>query len=429
MDEKVSLHPRRLRGGYQYPILAGASLGARSLARSNSESQTQQPAAENRSARQLVGTIKATSGNTITLKPDTGPDVNVQVQDSTRIVRLAPGQTDLRNAAPLQLPDLQVGDRILVHGRLSGDANSVVASSVITMKRSDIEAKRTQEREDWQRRGIGGLVSAGDNGAGTITISAGAPGGNRTMAIHTTKGTIIRRYAPDSVQFDDARPSSLDQIKPGDQLRARGARSVDGSEFAAEEIVFGSFRNIAGTIDAVDTAANTITVMDLATKEPVLVKVTSLSQIVKLPPQMAQGIALRQRGAAPQGAAGGPPGASRTRETGPPPKTRGSGETRGLGGGDRRPGGRGGNPQPGGAQAGLQQMLRRMPPATLADFETGDAVMIVSTEGTDSGGVTAITLLGGVEPILSASSNDSQEITLSPWNLGGAGGDGAEGGP
>ncbi len=407
-------------------ILAGASLGVRSLASSNSGSQTQQPAAENPTARQLVGTIKATSGNTITLKPDTGPDVNVQVQDSTRIVRLTPGQTDLTNAAPIQLPDLQVGDRILVRGRLSGDANSVVASSVIAMKRSDIEAKQTQEREDWQRRGIGGLVSAGDDGAGTVTISAGVPGGSRTMAIHTTKETIIRRYAPDSVQFDDARPSSLDQVKPGDQLRARGARSADGSDFAAEEIVFGSFRNIAGTIDAVDTAANTITVMDLATKEPVLVKVTSLSQILKLPPQMAQGIALRQRGAAPQGPAGGPPGASRTRETGTLP------ETRGPGVGDRRPGGRGGNPQLGGARPDLQQMLRRMPPATLADFETGDAVMIVSTEGTDSGGVTAITLLGGVEPILSASSNDSQEITLSPWNLGGAGGaggDGAGGGP
>ena len=47
----------------------------------------------------------------------------------------------------------------------------------------------------------------------------------------------------------------------------------------------------------------------------------------------------------------------------------------------------------------------------------GDAVMIVSTEGTSSGGVTAITLLSGVEPILQAPSG--QSMTLPPWNLGG----------
>jgi hypothetical protein len=58
-----------------------------------------------------------------------------------------------------------------------------------------------------------------------------------------------------------------------------------------------------------------------------------------------------------------------------------------------------------------------MPPATLADLQKGDAVMIVSTEGTTSGRVTAIMLVSGVEPIL-ASPNGAQQ-TLSPWNLGG----------
>ena len=48
--------------------------------------------------------------------------------------------------------------------------------------------------------------------------------------------------------------------------------------------------------------------------------------------------------------------------------------------------------------------MNRIPKATIADMQKGDAVMIVSTEGTSSGGVTAITLLGGVEPILQAPS-------------------------
>jgi hypothetical protein len=71
--------------------------------------------------------------------------------------------------------------------------------------------------------------------------------------------------------------------------------------------------------------------------------------------------------------------------------------------------------------------MNRIPKATIADMQKGDAVMIVSTEGTTSGGVTAITLLSGVEPILQAPSG--QSMTLPPWNLGGGGGDAGEGNP
>ena len=60
-----------------------------------------------------------------------------------------------------------------------------------------------------------------------------------------------------------------------------------------------------------------------------------------------------------------------------------------------------------------------MPPATLADLQKGDAVMIVATQGTASGGVTAITLLGGVEPILAYSGSASQAMFMTPWNIGG----------
>ena len=47
-------------------------------------------------------------------------------------------------------------------------------------------------------------------------------------------------------------------------------------------------------------------------------------------------------------------------------------------------------------------MLTRLPAVTVNDFQKGDAVILVSTEGNDSG-VTAITMVGGVEPILTAS--------------------------
>jgi len=64
-------------------------------------------------------------------------------------------------------------------------------------------------------------------------------------------------------------------------------------------------------------------------------------------------------------------------------------------------------------------MLSRLPNSTLADLQKGDVVMIVSTEGTDSGAgaVTAITLLAGVDAILTASPNQSASTLLSPWSL------------
>jgi Domain of unknown function (DUF5666) len=378
------------------------------------DSIPQAQAAPQSGAEKQVGTVKAISGNSITLTTDGGASINIQVQEATRMVRVAPGKTDLKAATTIHLQDLQTGDRILVRGKPSDDSKSIVAAVIIAMKGSDVQAKQEQEQQDWQKRGIGGLVSAVDPGSGTITISFSAAGTKKSVAIHTTGATVFRRYAPDSVKFDDAKPSSIAEIKPGDQLRARGNRSADNTEFAADEIVSGAFQNIAGTIASIDTAANTLTVKDLISKRNVVVKISTDSQVRKLPQQMAQMIAMRLKGAG--GGSSGPGGASGQ----PQPASA-------NGGGGNRSGGFGAN-RPGGAPD-FQQMLNRMPPAGLSDLQKGDAVMIVSTEGSDSGAVTAITLLAGVEPILEASPGGAQMMTLSPWSLGGSqGGDDTGGG-
>jgi hypothetical protein len=366
-----------------------------------------QAAAQTPVAKQ-VGVVKNINGNALTLTTDSGADVTVQVVSNAKMVRVAPGQTDLKSAAPIQLSDVHAGDRILVRGQPSTDGKSFVAVGVIAMSRSDVEAKHQSDREDWQKHGIGGLVSSVDPATGTITISVTAAGGKKTIAIHTTSASILRRYAPDSVSFDEAKPAPIDVIKPGDQLRARGTRSGDGSEFAAEEVVSGSFRNIAGTISTIDANANTMTVMDLISKKPFAVKITSQSQLRRLPPEIAQRIAFRLKGAGATGdhAGNGAAGAS--------------GQTAIATGGSQRPEGAPGGNHPASGQADFQQIVNRMPAATLADFKKDEAVMIVATEGTTTGQATAITVLGGVEPILAATPTGGQAMTLSPWSLGGA---------
>jgi len=251
-------------------------------------------------------------------------------------------------------------------------------------------------------------VNAIDAGSGTITLSTAASGASKTIAIHVPKDAMVRRYAPGSVRFEDAKPGTLDQIKPGDQLRARGSRNADGSELTAEEIVSGSFRNIAGTVAAIAPGEDTIKVMDLLTKRPVTVKITVDSQLKKLPPTVAQRIAMRMKGVSPDSG----PATAGGNHSPPAPKT------------DQTPGDAGGS-RPRGA-ADLQQMLARLPTVTLADLQKGDAVMLVATEGGADSPCNVITLLTGVEPILTAAPNgDGAAMLLSPWSLGSSSGEAA----
>ena len=370
-----------------------------------------------------VGTIKSISGNTITLTPDSGSDVIVQVQDGAKLVRIAPGQKDLKDATPIQLADIQPGDRILVRGKLGDDGKSVLASSIIAMKKADIAEKQSREREEWQKHGFGGLVNSVEASTSTITVALPSVDEKKTVAVHLSKDTITRRYAPDSVKFDDARPAPLEQIKPGDQLRARGTRSSDGTEFTADEIVSGTFRNIAGTISALDASAGTITVQDLSSKKSITVRITAESQLRKLPQPMAQRIAARLKGTPPDASPAAPaPGSAAPAANGG-----GAGQSPKANGpptGNLAPGGSGGMGRSGGGggTADLQQMISRMPAATLADLQKGDAVMIVATDGGPNSPSTAITLLGGVEPILEASPKGSASTILSPWSLSTGGG-------
>jgi len=382
-----------------------------------------------------VGTVEAINGNEITLQTDFGTEVRILIQDSTRVIRTAPGQTSLKDATPMTLQELQVGDRMLIRGTASDDGKAVVAISAVVMKQSDVAAHQQQQREDWQKRGVGGLVKSIDASTGTIQLSVTSFAATKNVTVNTSKSTVIRRYSPESVKFDDAKPGTLAQINAGDQLRARGTHSPDGASLDAEEVVSGTFRNIAGTVSSTDAGQNTISVMDLITKKPFIVKITPDSQLRQLPAVFAQRIAMRLKGGSgdqPNGQSqngGSPGGAASSAPDGSAAPGAGTRSGGGYQGGGYSGGGAGGYSGGGANRSGgppdFQQMLSRLPAVTLADLHKGDAVMIVATEGSGTSSPTAVTLLSGVEPILTASPNSGRAATLlSPWNLGSsAGGD------
>jgi len=372
-----------LRASLMLPVMASSAWGTVLMA--------QAPAAPAPAARQL-GTVTAISGDGLTLKTDAGQQVTVTVASGAHILQLAPGSTDLKTAQPIELKDIAVGDRILASGKAGDSAATFEASRVILMKSTDIAQKHQMEQADWQKRGTGGIVSAVDAGTGTLTVSVGA----KKIAVNTTSKTEYRRYAGDSVKFEDAKPGTLAQIQAGDQLRVLGTKSDDGSSIQAEEIVSGSFKNLAGLIASIDASKGTVTLKDLTTKKTVTVIVTANSNVRTLPPEAAARFAARAKGeAANAGGAGAP-----ASQGGEAP------------GGAGRPGG-------GGRSAGgdLSQLLGRLPNKTIADLKVGDAVMIVASQpDVGSATMTAVTLLSGVEPILQAPGGPS--MTLSPWSLG-----------
>jgi hypothetical protein len=291
------------------------------------------------------------------------------------------------------------------------------------MTKTDLAQKQQREREEWQRRGVVGLVKEIHPEANEITIETrGRDGVNQIMVV-TTPQTQFRRYAPDSVRFADAKPSSLAEIKTGDQLRVLGEKPPEANKVTAEAVVSGSFRTIGGTVISVNPANGEIQLKDLDTKKPITIKTNADTQFKKLPPQAAMFLAMQLNpdaaatiraraaeagGGADRGAAGPGPGAFQRRGPGgegAPAGDRPSGDRPRFGG----PGG------PGGRNADIQQMLERMPSFSMAELKPGDPLIVSSTVGADRSTAHAITILSGVEPILTAAPRG--QLNLGTWSL------------
>jgi hypothetical protein len=219
--------------------------------------------------------------------------------------------------------------------------------------------------------------------------------GEAQSVVTVGEKTTYKRYAPDSVKFADTRNSSAAEISVGDQLRARGQKSEDGSKVAADEVVFGTFLTKGGSILAVSPEANEIKVKELGSGKTLTIKITADSQLKRMPEMPAMA------GAMPGGR--GPAG-------GPPPAGLAMGGGRGF---------------------DLTQMLDHMPPTRLEDLKPGETIVVSSTKGAKADELTAITLLGNAGMLIQiASAGAGRGAGMNPGMGGGgmAGGGGVGGG-
>lgn len=346
---------------------------------------TSQPAPQGGDAgitpNRVIGEVKAidATAKQLVVKTDAGSLVTATLADTTQYMRVAPGETNITNATKITFAELTEGDRVMAMGKVSEDRKTVPTRALIVMTKGDLAKKHEAERAEWRRRGILGVVSAINPATREITISSRSMAGMQSVIIPVTDKVELRRYAPDSIKFGDAKQSSFAELQVGDQLRALGERAPDGTRFTPEKVVTGAFRTVVGTVTAVDATTGELKITEAEKKQPLTIVVKQDAVIRRFPGEMGGGMMMsRPAGAANasgQPAAGAPPGGA--------PSGGGPGGGRGRGG-----------------SFNIQEMMERMPAIAIADVKPGEMIIVSSTKGADPTRLTAISLLSGAEPLL-----------------------------
>ena len=314
----------------------------------------------------VTGVVTARNPDTrqVIVRTTAGNDVTVTLSDRTTFMRIPPGEKTKDKFVPIAATDFGVGDSVFARGRMTEDRKSMPALEFYVMSKSDIAQKQERERDDWRKRGVAGTVSSLNATTSEITLDTRTPEGPKPVVVAAGAQTQFRRYAPDSVRFGDAKPSSFAELKVGDQLRALGTKSADGTRFTPEEIVAGSFQTIGGAITEINVEKQEIKINDLQSKQAVTVVVTKESSMRKLTPELLE--ALKK------------------------------------------------------ASGDLQEMFDRLPTFTLQELKVGESILISSTRGADPTRITAIAIVSEVAPLLqNAQGNRAAANSLGAMSLGG----------
>src|SRR6266403_5722589 len=333
----------------------------------------------------VIGEVKAidNTSNQMVVRADNGVLFTVTLSDKTQYLRVAPGETSLAKATKIGLADVGSGDRVLARGRGAADQKTVPALQVVVMSKADLAKKQEQERAEWRRRGVSGIVASLNASTQEITVSsrtlAGAP---QAVIIPVTDKVMMRRYPPDTIpKYSAAKPSKFEEVKVGDQLRALGDKTADGTHLTAEEVVFGTFKIAGGTVTAIDATTNQIKINDLQTKKPLTIILKPESVLRRFPEGGMFG------GGGGPGAGNGAPGQG---------QAQGQAQQRPQGAGPGGPQGAG----PGRGGMNMADLLERLPIISIKDLKVGDTIIMSSLQGADPTQLTAISLVTGIEPLL-----------------------------
>jgi hypothetical protein len=360
-------------------------LSALSLVAAQSSTTSSAPSDPSITAISVLGTVTEIKAELrqVIVTTAAGNQVTVTLSDTTEFMRIPPGEKTKDKFIKITSADFGPGDSVFARGRLSEDRKAMPAREFYVMSKGDIAEKRNRDREQWRTRGISGTVASLNPDTKEITVDSRTAEGPKPVVISATGDTRFRRYAPDSVLFSDAKPSSFAELKTGDQLRALGTRTADGSRFTPEEIVFGSFQTLGGTITEVDAAKNEVKINDPQSQQPITVVISKDSVMRRLTPELLS--ALVPQSATPSSA----PPATAAR-----PAQKGTGD--------------------------LQEMFDQLPVVKLEELKPGEAILVSSTKGAEVTRITAIAVVTGAGPLLQNNqAGRGAAVSLGAMSLGG----------
>ena len=230
----------------------------------------------------IAGDVAAISARSIVISTKTGP-VEVMLTEKTVFKRASAENFSLAAATPGALADIGVGDKVTVSALQAADGKSMNARTVYFVTKADIAAKNAKEADEWRKRGITGRVVSVNGQTNQINVELRSLTGSTNLTVTPKDKAKFLRYAPDSIRYDEAKDSSLADVKAGDMLRALGDKGTDGTSFAAEKVITGAFQTIAGTVKSIDVAKNEVVITNLQTKKDVTVVVSDSSLLKRFP--------------------------------------------------------------------------------------------------------------------------------------------------
>jgi hypothetical protein len=256
------------------------------------------------------------------------------------------------------------------------------------MAAAAIATRNETQRREWTERGVAGVVASLK--PGEIVLQQRSLMSDTLSTVVVTPATKYRQYRPGSNSYTESQTASFGEIRKGDQVRARGAKSPDGAQIEAEEIVFGTFVTKAGTVIAADAASNSLTVRDLDTDRPLPVRLTPASQVKRFPefptaPGMVSGAASTPRLQPSRPGQGGP--------------------------------------------LDIASMIERLPVFSLADLKVGDTVVFSASPNGEKGELLAVIVLANAGMLVqmaqmrnSRQGQQPQQGAMGMAGMGGVGG-------
>lgn len=288
-------------------------------------------------------------------------NVTASFDDQTQFKGVAPGVESLEQAQPISLAQISAGDVLMARGQVSDDKRTVLAKQIIVMNKTAIAEKQVRDREQWRSNSLAGRVVAVNQQSREVTVSLRTATGEQSITVNVPEDAAIRRYAANSVKFADALPSSLQEIKAGDQLRILGEKSQDGTHFTAKQVISGSFRILGGPVLQVDRSKSEIVVNDVATQKPVTVVVNANSTLRNVPAELVASLVQKRAQSNSASATGA-------------------------------------RSQP---ATDLLEIFDSLPPVTFDELKNGRMLLISATTTSEPSRVNAVLLATGLDPLFS----------------------------